>query len=99
MTREFILRRADIEGEWFSLSSSDFSKVLMPASKDAHGVDGDGPYRIEVENSTLSFYHDDPGIHVVCTGPISDASLSNILREILDQIESATGETGRVVAL
>ena len=70
MTREFIVRRSDIEGEWFSLRSSDFDEVLVAKDAVVRRESGDSAYRLTVADSELLFYHDDPGIHVVCNGTI-----------------------------
>ncbi len=95
---EFLLRRTD--GEWFDLPVDQFPKVLRPNSVPSEPIQGEGEHRILVRGCEVSFSYEDPGIQVCFeTGEISEADTANIAKEILRNIEEATGQSGKVVPL
>jgi hypothetical protein len=95
---EFILRRTDVEGEWFSLSSRDFAKVLQPMTfKSETTTDSVGRHILRIGEANFVFVLEDPGIQVAVTGSITEAKAIQILAEILKNIEEQTGESGRIM--
>ncbi len=99
MDLEFLIRRTD--GEWFSLpGSSQLPEVLKPRTVPSQPTPGWGTHRIKIPNGVIAFSDEDPGIQIIFeeyTG--SEAEALSIVTEILANIESATGQRGRIVPL
>lgn len=95
---EFLIRRTD--GEWFTLDPKRYAEFLKPRSVPSEPVKGWGSHRIRIPNGEISFSDEDPGLQVVFeefSGSRDEAL--QIVREILANIEAASGEHGRIVEL
>ena len=100
MQAEYVLRRTDAEGEWFSLMDHEaFCAALTPATRQVTILEGPGKFCFEIATTTFSFVWEDPGISVVCVGDMHIEEQLAILTELLEQIRTATGETGRIMEL
>jgi len=99
MDLEFLIRRTD--GEWFSLPPpGQLAEVLKPQTVPSQPTAGWGTHRIKIPNGVIAFSDEDPGIQVIFeeyTG--SEDEALRIVEEILANIESATGQRGRIVPL
>ena len=94
---EYMIRRRD--GDWFDLHRDDYAEVLRPKSFGSRPISGWGDHRIECENVEISFSYEDPGIQVSFEGTIADAKAKQIVEEIRERIEAATGQKGYVISL
>lgn len=92
---EFLIRPE--EAEWFDFpkGSCPFRPIRTPFKE----VDGWGDERIGVDGCEISFSSEDPGIQVVFEGQISRERAVEIIEEIRQSIEAASGQSARVVSL
>ena len=89
---EFLICRTD--GDWFDLHYPQFFEVLHPNSIPYKKL---GEYTIEVEGCEVSFFDEMPGIHVVLRKkPLASAIQTQVLQEVLENIERYTGQKGRI---
>ncbi len=95
---EFLIKRTD--GDWFDLRQQQFDEALRPSSYSSNRIPGWGDHRIVVEGCEVSFSYEDPGIQVVFECPdFPEDKAAIIVREIAQNISSATGQGSAVVAL
>ena len=95
---EFFIRRTD--GEWFDLPWQRRTEILHPNSFASRSIPGWGNHRIEVLGCEVSFSDEDPGIQVCFeTGDISAETAEQIVTEICENIERATGQKAKVIPL
>lgn len=98
MAFEFLIRRTD--GEWFDLHAGRFPEVLKPHSVPSNPTQGWGDHRIAVPNGVIAFSYEDPGFQVIFDpfeGTQEEAAA--FVQELLESIEAATGQRGRIVRL
>jgi hypothetical protein len=94
---EFLIRRTD--GEWFDIHLSAMPDVLQPARRPSRSVTEFGDHRIEVDGVHIAFSYEDPGIQVTFEGDVDAAWARSVVEEILERIESMTGQSARIIAL
>ena len=97
MSGEYLIRRTD--GEWFSISASRAAEAYRPTSFASERTEGWGDWRIRTNGVEISFSYEDPGIQVTFETDCSSAVESQIIREILENIERVTGQKGHIVPL
>ena len=95
--REYLIRRVD--GEWFDLNVRQWPDVMRPNSMASKPVAGWGNHRIEVMGVEISFSDEDPGILMCIEGNLPDSMADQIIKEVLANIEKATGQRGRIVEI
>lgn len=95
---EYLIERAD--GEWFDLSYAAYGDVLHPTLLPWQRVEGWGDHRIRVLDCDIAFSDEPPGMHVIFEdGTISRTQTQQIIEQIAQNIERATGQTVRVVEI
>lgn len=95
---EFLIRCAD--GEWFNLPSERFADVLKPKSFPSLAIQGWGDHRITVRGRPVSFSYEDAGILVSFEGePLPEVDAASIVKEIAENVATATGQKSYVVPL
>jgi hypothetical protein len=95
----YILRRTDVEGEWFSLTDQQFLSVLRPTTYSFVPIRNDGSLGVQIGTTIVKFYWDDPGIVVDFEGTMPLDDRRKVAAEFLFNVLAETGETGEVVEL
>ena len=84
--------------EWWL--AVDMPRVLCPRTVPSEPCTGSGNHRIRTNGAEVSFSHEDPGWQVSFEGPSLDpAACRLIVDEVLQNLENATGQRGRIVEL
>ena len=91
--REFIIRRTD--GEWFDNEWS----ACNPKSFPYEVIDGWGNHRLRVLGVEVSVSDEIVGYQVHFDGEIDEATARQIVEEMRENLEAATGQRGEVVEL
>jgi hypothetical protein len=94
---EYLIRRTD--GDWFDLDPKRYEIAFRPSSIKAERVDGWGSWRILCSGIEISFSDEEAGIQISFEGEVSRELADQIASEICQNIEFATGQSGRVVPL
>ncbi|MFT3683721.1 MAG: hypothetical protein QM783_02145 [Phycisphaerales bacterium] len=93
---EYLIRCESME--WWS--PIDMPRVLCPRTIASEPCPGWGDHRIRVGDNEVSFSFEDSGWQVTFEGTALDERLCRqIVEEILQNLETATGEQGRVIDL
>ena len=90
---EFLIRRTD--GEWFDNEWS----ACNPKSFPYEVIPGWGNRRIRVLGTEGSISDEEPGYQVHFEGEIDPATARQIVEEMREHLEAATGQRGKVVEL
>ena len=93
MMLEFLIRRTD--GEWFDNAFS----ACNPKTFEYEVIPGWGNHRIRVLGVEVSISDEDPGFQVSFEGEIDEKIARQIVEEMRENLEAATGQKGRVVEL
>jgi len=91
--REFLIRRTD--GEWFDAGWT----ACNPKSFPYEVIPGWGNHRIRVLGVEVSISDEEPGYQVSFDGEIDEAVARQIVDEMRENLEAATGQKGRVVEI
>jgi hypothetical protein len=95
---EFLIKPTEVER--FDLHRTRFADVLRPNSFTSTEVQGLGDHRISVGDTEISFSFEVAGIQVSFEkGSIPTETARQIVREIAQNIEVETGQTGTVIGL
>jgi len=99
MQIEFLIRRTD--GDWWDLPPpGDLPEILKPRSVPSQPTPGWGTHRIRIPNGEIAFSDEDPGIQVTFEDYSgSEGNAMRIVREVLANLESATGQRGEIVPI
>ena len=95
---EFLIKRTD--GAWFSVHRNHFNEVLRPKTIRSTPSPGWGDYRISIPNGEIAFSFEEQGLQIMFekySGTKEEAV--TIIKEILVNIRSLTGERGVIIDL
>ena len=90
---EFLIRRTD--GDWFDNAWS----ACNPKSFPYEVIDGWGNHRIRVLGVEVSVSDEIVGYQISFGGEIDEATTRQIVEEMRQNLEAATGQRGEVVEL
>jgi len=93
---EYPIKRTD--GEWFDLRGR-LADALRPSSFASERIDGWGDWRIRTNGVEISFSYEDPGIQVVFEDDLPQDVADQIAEEILRNVETVSGQKGRVLRM
>src|SRR5687768_11236135 len=95
---EYII--CDVDGEEFNIPYQKWGEVLRPKSFPSEIIAGWGALRLRVAGCEVSFSPEPPGTQIVFeSSDISTEVADAIVREILENAESFTGQKGKVIPL
>ena len=91
---EFLVQRTD--GDWFDLPAN--SDPYRPITI-AYQPLGDDGGRLLIAGCEVSFSSEDPGIQISFHGDISEHLADQVAREVLERVQSITGQKGQLLRL
>lgn len=96
--REYLIRQ--IDDEEFFIPYQSWRDVLCPSSFPSNIVQESGEFYLDVEGCRVTFSPEPPGLQISFEEcGVSAEVADQIVREILQSIESFTGRRGKVVPL
>jgi hypothetical protein len=96
--REYIIQCIHSSG--FELHRARYAEALRPLRIASQPIEGWGDHRIAVEGAEVSLSLEPPGYQVVFeSGGLPPERQRAVVSEILESIERATGQRGRVIEL
>lgn len=96
--REYLIRQVD--DEEFFIPYQNVSDVLRPSSFSSNVVQESDVFYLEVEGCRVTFSPESPGMQISFEGcSVSAEVAGQIVREILESVESFTGQRGKIVPL
>jgi len=93
---EYLIRRTD--GEWFDYPLP-LPEFCHPTTVEWKVVEGWGNARFAVAGVEVSVSDEDPGLQVSFEGDIDPNLAGKVVNEMLDNVEQATGQKGRIVQI
>ncbi|MBW4418355.1 MAG: hypothetical protein KME13_03905 [Myxacorys californica WJT36-NPBG1] len=91
--REFLIKCLD--DDW-SLPYERWLEVFHPNSLTFKRLPGN-QYRIEVMKVPIYFAHEPPGIYLCVEGKLPDIIMSQIVNEVLSNLQQVTGQEGEII--
>ena len=96
--REYLIRQ--IDDEEFFIPYQSWGDVLRPSSLPSNVVQEPGAFYLEVEGCRVTFSPEPPGLQISFEGCSVSAEVADqIVQEILESVESFTGQRGKIVPL
>jgi hypothetical protein len=96
--REYLIRQ--INDEDFFIPFQNWKDVLVTSAFESRVVQENGRFYVQVENCKIYFSPEPPGLQISFSECfISEEIANQITEEILTNIESFTGEKGKIIPI